>query len=83
MYKQKKREFIENLQYVVLVALIVGQCTVGANFYLGQGVYLFANLMAVFRNFKLHRPAADKVKDCACLAITAGLIIFNLFIKKG
>ena len=82
MYRQKKREFIENLQYVVLVLLIVGQCTVGANFYLGQCVYLLANCTAVFRNFKLRRPAADKVKDCACLAITIGLIIFNLFIKK-
>lgn len=79
----KRRDRIENLQYVVLVALIVGQCTVGANFYLGQSVYLFANFVAVFRNFKLRRPAADKVKDCACLAITAGLIIFNLFIKRG
>ena len=83
MYKQKKREFIENLQYVVLVALIVGQCTVGANFYLGQCVYLFANVVAVYRCFKLRRPAADKVKDTTCLAITIGLIIFNLFIKKG
>lgn len=79
---RKKREIFENLQYVVLVLLIVGQCTVGANFYLGQCVYLLANCTAVFRNFKLHRPAADKVKDCACLAITIGLIIFNLFIKK-
>lgn len=79
----RKREFIENLQYVVLVALIVGQCTVGANFYLGQCVYLFANIVAVYRCFKLCRPAADKVKDTACLAITIGLIIFNLFIKKG
>ena len=79
----KKREFIENLQYVVLVALIVGQCTVGANFYLGQMVYLFANIIAVYRSFKLRRPAADKIKDTACMAITIGLIIFNLFIKKG
>jgi F0F1-type ATP synthase assembly protein I len=78
----KRREIFENLQYVVLVLLIVGQCTVGANFYLGQCVYLLANCTAVFRNFKLRRPAADKVKDCACLAITIGLIIFNLFIKK-
>jgi hypothetical protein len=80
---RRKREFIENLQYVVLVALIVGQCTVGANFYLGQCVYLFANAVAVFRCFKLRRPAADKVKDCVCLAITIGLILFNFFVKKS
>ena len=83
MMNRKKREFIENLQYVVLVALIVGQCTVGANFYLGQAVYLVANIIAVFRSFKLRRPAADKVKDCTCLAITVGLIFFNLLLKKG
>lgn len=79
----RKREFFENLQYVVLILLIIGQCTVGVNFYLGQCVYLFANLLAVTRNFKLRRPAADKVKECSCLAITIGLILFNLFIKKG
>jgi Mg2+/citrate symporter len=80
---RKKREFFENLQFVVLVLLIVGQCTVGVNFYLGQGVYLAANIIATTRNFKLKRPAADKVKECACLAITIGLIIFNLFVKKA
>jgi hypothetical protein len=83
MNNRKRREFIENLQYVVLVALIVGQCTVGANFYIGQCVYLFANAVSVFRCFKLRRPAADKVKDCTCLAITVGLIIFNLLLKRG
>ena len=79
----RKREIFENLQYVVLILLIIGQCTVGVNFYLGQCVYLVANLLAVTRNFKLRRPAADKVKECSCLAITIGLIFFNLFIKKG
>ena len=83
MRMNKKIERIQNLQYVVLVLLIVGQCTVGANFYLGQCVYLLANCTAVYRNFKLRRPAADKVKDCACLAITVGLIVFNLFLKKA
>ena len=79
----RKREIFENLQYVVLILLIIGQCTVGVNFYLGQCMYLVANLLAVTRNFKLRRPAADKVKECSCLAITIGLIFFNLFIKKG
>ena len=79
---RKTRQFVENLQYLVLVALIVGQCTVGASFYLGQCVYLFANIVAVYRSFALKRPAADKVKDTACLAITAGLIIFSLILKR-
>lgn len=78
-----KREILENMQYIVLVLLIVGQCTVGANFYVGQCVYLLANSVAVFRCFKLRRPAADKVKDCTCLAITIGLILFKFFVKKA
>lgn len=78
-----KREILENMQYIVLVLLIVGQCTVGVNFYVGQCVYLLANAVAVFRCFKLRRPAADKVKDCTCLAITIGLILFKFFVKKA
>lgn len=74
----KRIKRMENLQYWVLVLLIIGQCTVGENFYIGQCVYLAANLLSVGRGFALHRPAADKVKDVCCLAITIGLIAFNL-----
>ena len=76
-------KFFENLQYVVLAGLIVAQCVVGANFYLGQFIYLLCNLTSVVRNFALERPTADKIKDCACAAITLGLILFNYFIKKA
>jgi len=73
------KKFFENLQYVVLVGLIIGQCTVGSNFYLGQFVYLGCNLISTSRNFVLGRAMADKVKDCCCLGITLGLILFNYF----
>ncbi len=73
-----RRRKIEDLQYFVLIMLILGQCTVGENFYLGQCVYLAANIVSVFRSFILQRPNADKVKDVCCLAITIGLIAFNL-----
>lgn len=76
----KKMKRIENLQYWVLVLLIVGQCTVGENFYIGQFVYLAANVISVSRSFALGRPAADKIKDVCCLAITMGLLAFN-FLK--
>lgn len=76
--RRNKRIVIENLQYLVLALLIVGQCTLGNNFYFGQGVYLVANVVSVYRCFALHRPAADKVKDITCLGITVGLILFNL-----
>jgi hypothetical protein len=75
---KKMKKVIENAQYVVLVLLIVGQCTIGPWYLLGQGVYLIANLISVVRTFYLKRPAADKVKDCACTAITTGLILIAI-----
>ena len=68
----------ELLNYLVLMMLIVGQCTVGSNFLIGQCVYLGANLISVSRCFILKRPIADKVKDCSCLAITCGLLSIKL-----
>ena len=74
-----ENKFCENLQYVTLVSLIIAQCVVGSNFYIGQVIYLYANGVATIRNFALGRPTADKVKDLSCLAITAGLILFKFF----
>lgn len=76
-------KFFENLQYVVLAGVIIGQCVVGTNFYLGQFIYLICNLISFVRDFVLDRPNADRIKDCACTAITLGLILFNYFIKKA
>ena len=70
-----------NLQYLTLIGLLVAQSVVGVNFYIGQFVYLGANLIAVTRNFVLHRPVPDKVKDCCCLGVTVGLILFNFFLS--
>lgn len=81
MDKRKFRMVMENAQYVVLFSLIIAQCVVGKNFYLGQGIYLLANIVSTVRCFVLGRPNADKVKDVSCLAITLGLIIFNLLVK--
>lgn len=77
------RRTVENLQYVTLVLLVLGQCTVGSIFYLGQGIYLAANLISVFRSFVLNRPTSDKVKDTTCFAITLGLIIVKTFAIKS
>ena len=67
-------KMFETLNYAVLALLIIGQCTVGSNFMVGQSIYLGANLVAVTRTFALKRPVADKIKDCCCLGITCGLI---------
>lgn len=71
---QKLTKFFETLNYLVLMLLILGQCTVGSNFIIGQSVYLGANVIAVTRTFVLKRPMADKVKDCCMLGITCGLL---------
>jgi hypothetical protein len=70
----KLEKFFEVINYLVLILLIVGQCTVGIDYLIGQTVYLSANLIATTRNFILKRPKADKVKECTCLGITIGLI---------
>lgn len=75
-----EKRAIENLQYFTLIGLILAQSVVGSNFYVGQTIYLIANTVATFRSFALNRPIADKVKDCACLGITIGLILFKYFL---
>lgn len=75
------RERIEKIfvlaNYIVLALLITAQCVVGSNFYVGQFLYLSANLLAVVRCFVLKRPNADKVKDFCMLGITTGLLLIK------
>lgn len=71
-------KFFEVINYLVLILLIAGQCVVGADWLIGQFIYLSANTISVVRCWVLKRPAADKVKDCSCMGITAGLIAMEL-----
>lgn len=71
-----------NIGYLVMALLLIGQITVGWLFMLGQGAYLVGNVLNVVRDFKLGRPAADKVKNVCFTAITIGLIVIY-FIKRG
>ena len=73
--KSKSQKVWENLQLLCLALTIFGQITVGAVFLLGQGVWLASNLLALVRDFALHRPIADKVKNAALSAITLSLIV--------
>ena len=66
---------IENLQYVALALTVAGQVSIGANYFVGQGCYLLANVIAVYRNITLDRPIPDKVRDWALTGLTAGCII--------
>lgn len=66
---------VENLQYLALAITIAGQVTIGANYYVGQGCYLLANVIAVYRNVKLDRPTPDKVRDWALTGLTIGCMV--------
>ena len=73
------QKFWENLQYVVLVLLIVGQATVGSWFVFGQCVYLSANVISITRSFALGRPMADKIKDVDMFGLTVELLLIKYF----
>ena len=68
----------EKMGYLVLGGLIAGQLLIGYNFVLGEAVYIATDCLMVFRNFKLKRPASDKIKD-VILTMLAGLaIVINI-----
>ena len=69
----------DNVGYIVMGLLLIGQVTVGWIFMIGQGAYLVGNILNVVRDFKLGRPKADKVKNICFTAITLGLIILYIF----
>lgn len=68
----------ENLQLFNLAMTIAGQILVGGNYLIGQGIWFVANIIALSRDFALHRPIADKIKNTCMTALTAGLIVFYL-----
>lgn len=74
----KHEKLFENLNYVVLMGLIIAQCVIGKWYLVGQGIYLLCNLISASRSFILKRPKADKIKDLSCTAITIGLILIAL-----
>lgn len=76
--KTTGRKVWENLQYLNLALTIAGQILIGGSYMLGQSVWLVANIIALARDFTLQRPTADKVRDAAMTALTAGLMIFYL-----
>ena len=68
-----------NMGYLVMALLLVGQVTVGWLFMVGQGAYLVGNALNIVRDFKLGRPASDKVKNICFGAITFGLMVVYVF----
>lgn len=76
-----RKDSWENVGFIVMGLLLLGQIMVGWIFMAGQGAYLIGNILNVIRDFKLGRAKADKVKDICFTVITIGLIILY-FVKK-
>lgn len=74
---EKTMNLFTNLAYMAIAMTVIGQCVMGANFYMGQGAYLVANIINCTRDIILERPKADKIKNFTFLGITIGLILFN------
>ena len=68
--------------YIAMFMTVLGQCVVGNIFYVGQGLFLIANVIYLVRDFKLGRPKADKIKNTLFTAITVGIIIMQLITTK-
>ena len=74
--ERKHTKFVENLQLLGLALTIMGQVLVRFDLALvAQLIWLAANIIALGRDFYLYRPAADKIKNAALTALTAGLVI--------
>lgn len=68
--------------YIAMFMTVLGQCVVGNIFYVGQGLFLIANVIYLVRDFKLGRPKADKIKNTLFTAITVGIIVMQLIASK-
>ena len=74
--ERKHIKFVENLQLLGLGLTIMGQVLVRFDLALvAQLIWLGANVLALGRDFYLERPWADKIKNAALTALTAGLVI--------
>ena len=70
--------FWEIIGYITLALCVIGQIAVGYIYLPAQGMYLVANILSIVRDYALHLPKANKVRDICFTAITAGLIIIYL-----
>lgn len=68
----------ENLQLLTLAGSVGGQIIVGQSFLIAQLIWFAANIIALSRDFVLHRPMADKIKNTVLTGITAGIIVLYL-----
>ena len=71
------KKFWEFIGYAALVGLIIGQVTIGFNFWIGQISYLVADVLILVRCFAIKQEVSDKVKNIAMTAICIGVMIIK------
>lgn len=71
------KKFWEFVGYTALVGLIIGQITIGFNFWVGQIAYLVADVFILVRCFAIKQEVSDKVKNIAMTAICVGVMIIK------
>ena len=69
----------EGVAYVCLALTIAGQVFTTMNVLIAQVVWLISNVLFVARDFALHRPVSDKVKDVCMLGLTIGIVVILSF----
>ena len=78
-----KTKFWEFIGYFSLAGLIVGQITIGFNFWIGQLAYLIADVFILIRCFAVKQATSDKVKNISMTAICLGVIIIKIFCEAS
>lgn len=77
--KSEIKEIVwENLAVLCLAGTIAGQVLVGGLYLVAQSVWLGCNILALIRDFVLHRPNGDKVKNAGLCGVTIALIVLRL-----
>lgn len=76
-----KNKFWELVGYIALAGLIIGQITIGFDFWIGQIAYLVTDIIIMVRGFIINQPTSDKVKNVAMTAICLGVCIVKFFSK--
>ena len=71
-------KFWDNVGYLTLTLLVIGNLTVGYVYLFAQTLFAIANGMNAIRAFQLKRPLADKTREIVFFAMTIGLIIIRL-----
>ena len=79
MKKIKTNIWWETVCYVGLALCLLAQVLVGKIYLVAQSMYLIANISSVIRDYAIHMPIANKIKDILFTAVTIGLIVSQVF----